>query len=238
MWATHEEHHQRSVDSDCVAMVTVLSGGGATMRYGSLLSTPSAEQIMAMPAEIRRRWTAREVRELIAANPLATPRYELVDGELLVTPSPAYPHQRAVALLIIALGAYLDRERIGQVIPSPSDVELEPDFISQPDIFVVPTDEARRLMREGLPVRELLLAVEVLSPSSSRHDRVRKRPHYQRHVPDYWIVDLDARLVEHWTPGDDRPELVTETLSWQPAGATTAFTLDLPSFFESVFSTD
>ena len=55
--------------------------------------------------------------------------------------------------------------------------------------------EWRRVATEGLPIRELLLAVEVLSPSSSRHDRVRKRPHYQRHVPDYWIVDLDARLV-------------------------------------------
>jgi len=98
--------------------------------------------------------------------------------------------------------------------------------------------EVRRVMREGLPVRELLLAVEVLCPSSGRHDRVRKRPLYQRHVADYWIVDLDARLFEHWMPTDDRPELITETLSWHPAGATTAFRLDLPPYFESVFATD
>ena len=89
-----------------------------------------------------------------------------------------------------------------------------------------------------LPIRELLLAVEVLSPSSARHDRVRKRPLYQRHVPDYWIVDLDARLVEEWTPNDERPALTTETLSWHPIGATTAFSLDLPVCFESVFRTD
>ena len=193
---------------------------------------------MAMPAEVQRRWTAREVRELIAAAPLATPRYELVEGELLVTPSPAYPHQMAVIRLVVALSAYLERERVGFVVTSPSDVELEPEFITQPDIFVVPKDESRRVMAEGLPVRELLLAIEVLSPSSSRHDRVRKRPLYQRHVPDYWIVDLDARLVERWTPGDERPELITETLSWHPVGATTAFSLDLPSYFESVFATD
>jgi hypothetical protein len=60
----------------------------------------------------------------------------------------------------------------------------------------------------------------------------------QRHLPDYWIVDLDARLIERWTPEDARPELITETLSWHPSGATTAFTLDLPVFFESVFATD
>ena len=173
---------------------------------------------MAMPAETARHWTAREVRELIAAAPLATPRYELVDGELLVTPGPGAFHQRAVVKLIVALDAYLERERIGHVVTSPSDVELEPEFVTQPDVFVVPMAEWRRVATEGMPIRELLLAIEVLSPSSSRHDRVRKRPLYQRHVPDYWIVDLDARLFERWTPGDERPEVITETLVWHPAG--------------------
>jgi len=190
---------------------------------------------MAMPAETSRRWTAREVRALIAAAPLATPRYELADGELLVTPGPGPFHQRAVVELIGALLAYLRVERVGHVITSPSDVELEPEFITQPDIFVVPMAEWRRVASEGPPIRELLLAIEVLSPSSSRHDRVRKRPLYQRHVPDYWMVDLDARLFERWGPGDDRPGLVIETLVWQPAGAATLFTLDVPRFFASVF---
>ena len=190
---------------------------------------------MAMPAEPARHWTAREVRELIAASPLATPRYELVEGELLVTPGPGVFHQRAVVELVVALAAYLRVERVGHVITSPSDVELEPEFLTQPDIFVVPMDEWRRVTREGLPIRELLLAVEILSPSSGRHDRVRKRPLYQRHVPDYWIVDLDARLFERWAPSDTRPELFTETLVWPPSGATTPFALDVPACFASVF---
>jgi Uma2 family endonuclease len=150
---------------------------------------------MAMPAEIGRRWTAREVRDLIAAAPLATPRYELVDGELLVTPGPTRWHQRAVVELIVALNEYLRVEPVGYVLTSPSDVELEPEFIAQPDVYVVPMSEWRRLTREENIVNELLLTAEVLSPSSSRHDRVRKRPLYQRHVPNYWIVDLDARLI-------------------------------------------
>ena len=120
---------------------------------------------------------------------------------------------------------------------SPSDVELEPESVTQPDILVVTEGRCAAFARRTADPRALL-AVEVLSPSSSRHDRVRKRPLYQRHVPDYWIVDLDARLVEHWTPTHDRPEVITETLSWHPPGATTAFTLDLPAFFDSVFSTD
>ena len=193
---------------------------------------------MGMPAEVVRRWTAREVRAVIAAAPLATPRYELVEGELLVTPSPSASHQMAVLRLITALIAYLDRERVGVVISSPSDVELEPEFITQPDILGVPAAEWRRVMSAGLPIRALMLAVEVLSPSSGRHDRVKKRPHYQRHLPEYWIVDLDARLVERWTPGDERPEHLTKTLSWHPAGAATAFTLDLPAYFQSVFAID
>jgi len=190
---------------------------------------------MAMLAETARRWTAHEVRELIAAAPFATPRYELVEGELLVTPGPSRWHQRAVVELVFALRAYLGIEPIGQVLMSPSAVELEPEFITQPDVYVVPMAEWRRLPSDSAPIGELLLAVEVLSPSSSRHDRVRKRPLYQRHLPDYWIVDLDARLFERWVPGDERPELLTETLVWRPAGAATPFTLDIAAFFATIF---
>jgi Uma2 family endonuclease len=156
---------------------------------------------MAMPAFDRgtaRRWTARQVRQLIADNPLATPRYELVDGALLVTPSPSWPHQRAVQILVRELSAYLLREPVGHVGDSPFDVEPEPELIVQPDVFVLPIAESRRLLVE-MPARALLLAVEILSPTSSRHDRVTKRPAYQRHVPEYWVVDLDARLIERWS---------------------------------------
>ena len=91
---------------------------------------------MAMPAQSRqppRRWTTRDVRELIANNPLVAPRYELVDGELLVTPSPNFAHQRAVNLLWKILDEYLRPLSIGVVSTSPFDVELEPEFLSQPE---------------------------------------------------------------------------------------------------------
>src|SRR5688500_5387255 len=140
---------------------------------------PNAEQFMAMPA-VDRRWTAREVRALIDASPLATPRYELVDGELLVTPSPHPWHQRIVTELLVSLHRYLETSPVGHVLTSPSDVELEADFLSQPDLFVIPLREWTRIKSAGERViRELLLSIEVLSPSSGRHDRVRKRPMYQ-----------------------------------------------------------
>ena len=193
-----------------------------------------AEQFMAMPA-VNRRWTVHEVRALIEENPLKTPRYELVDGELLVTPSPTPWHQRAVSELVAVLHPYLAAHSVGVVLASPSDVELEPEFLSQPDVFVVPMREWRRLMRDkDRVIREILLAVEVLSPSSGRHDRVRKRPKYQQHVDQYWIVDLDARLFERWLREDKRPEVLAERLEWSPAGAAESLTLDLASYFSRV----
>lgn len=189
---------------------------------------------MGMPA-VSRRWTAKEVRQLIADNPLYTPRYELVDGELLVTPSPSHAHQRAVLEMAGDLRNHLRASKRAEVYVSPSDVELEPEFLSQPDIFVIPKSErARAASAKDNVWRHLLVAVEVLSPSSSRHDRVRKRPKYQQHVSEYWIVDIDARLVERWRPSDERPEILTERLDWVGPGDCPPFTVDLRQYFERV----
>ena len=206
----------------------------ATMLRDHLSTSRRAEQIMGMPAQTMDRWTAQEVRELIDAAPLATPRYELVDGELLVTPSPSFPHQRAVGELLVALHAFLEHERVGVSVSSPADVELEPEDVRQPDVYVVSTSESRRVLREGNPVRELLLAIEVVSPSSGRHDRLKKRPGYQRHVDEYWIVDIDSRLVERWRPEDERPEILSSTIVWRPREANNSMEIDLPSFFARV----
>ena len=49
---------------------------------------------------------------------------------------------------------------------------------------------------------------------------------------ELWLVDVESELVERWTPGDDRPEIVTTTLAWRPEGAVEALTIDLPALFE------
>ena len=186
-----------------------------------------------MPAAVRRRWSLAEVRALIAANPGPAPRYELVDGQLLVTPSPIGPHQKAVRELVIDLGNYLRRNTVGEVLDSPFDVELEPESIVQPDVFVVPPDEGRRLESE-MPARSLMLAIEVISPSSAFGDRGPKRELYQRHVPEYWVVDLDAALIERWRAGDERPEILRDRIEWNPVGASSGFVLELRAFFATV----
>ena len=154
------------------------------------------------------------------------PRYETVHGELLVTPAPRPWHQTITLRLATALVAYTARERVGEVFTSPADISWGPDTLVQPDVFVVPLEEARTLAWPT--IRTLLLAAEVLSPSSVRADRFTKRRLYQeRGVQPYWAIDPDARTVEIWSPNDHVPRLETERLVWSPMGASRAFEMKL-----------
>ena len=190
----------------------------------------AAEHIMAMPAQRapNRRWTEEEFYAARDAAPFGE-RWELVEGEVLVTPSPHWMHQRIIVRLTVLLDAYVRTHALGEVFTSPLDVKFEPGLVLQPDILVVPTGELRR--RSDI-VRRLLLAAEIVSPSSARHDRVTKRPHYQRNrVSEYWIIDDMSRTFERWRPDDERPELIAEQLVWHPDGAAEPFVLDLVRFF-------
>ena len=192
---------------------------------------------MAMPAQRapQRRWTEAEFFAARDAAPKGE-RWELVDGEVLVTPSPHWVHQRILAELYGLVHEYVRSQGLGEAFFSPLDVKLEPGLVLQPDMLVVPAGELRR--RSDI-IRRLLLAAEIVSPSSARYDRVTKRPHYQRHrVSEYWVVDDTSRTVERWTPDDDRPELLAEQLVWHPAGATEPFVLDLVRFFEALAPED
>jgi Uma2 family endonuclease len=136
-----------------------------------------------------------------------------------------------VARLLIALSQYARAQRIGHALTSPFDVELAPETTVQPDVFVLPPEEWGP-ENDPSRARSLLLAVEVLSPSSARFDRTRKRRFFQRvGVPEYWVVDLDARLVERWRPGDERPQIDELRLEWRPEGASEALVLDLEALF-------
>lgn len=181
---------------------------------------------MGMP-QIAHVWTPDEVRAL----PDDGRRYEVVAGELLVTPAPSFHHQEAVFRLMVALRDYAERIGVGHVLMSPADIEPEDGALVQPDVFVGPLPEGRR-PRSWEDFNHLILAVEVLSPTTARADRTVKRLLFQRAgVPEYWIVDLDARLVERWRPGDDRPEVLTERLQWQPEPGAAPLEIDVQAFF-------
>ncbi|MFI5229377.1 MAG: Uma2 family endonuclease [Gemmatimonadales bacterium] len=181
-----------------------------------------------MPAESKRRWHANDARALQRED-RAWPRYEVIDGELLVTPAPMSPHQFMVGELHLELGNYLRRNREAQIWLSPADIQLEVDTTIQPDVFVTPRI---RPLPAWADIHALLLAIEVLSPSSVRQDRVIKRRFYQRHgVPEYWIVDIDARQIERWRPDDREPAVVRDSIEWQAPGASDPLVIELGPIF-------
>jgi Uma2 family endonuclease len=191
-----------------------------------------AEQIMSMPA-VRRRWTIEEVEQLVDAREGLTPRYELVDGELLVTPAPTPHHQRLVFALALRLQRYLTANGVGEVLLGPCELKLASGERYEPDLFVVPADAGRRTVLHAAVMLPILI-VESLSPGSSRHDRITKRRTFQRNdVPDYWIIDGDAEAFDAWRPADERPALIDDHLVWLPSGASEPFGLDVREFFAS-----
>jgi len=196
---------------------------------------------MGMPA-IRHRWSPAQVRELIDKAPRYWPRYELIDGELVVTPSPGWPHQFACKQILFELEKHLAHDCVGTVMMSPADLKLQSESINQPDVFVtdlVPT--GRQVERfDQLPswndVKRLLLAVEVVSPSSIRTDRVRKRDFYMRSpVDEYWVVDPEARVIERWFPEKEEPETFSETMEWRPRGSKSPFVIDVKALFVRIW---
>jgi Uma2 family endonuclease len=179
---------------------------------------------MGMP-DLARRYTVDEV----LAFPDDGNRYELVDGELLVTPAPGSLHQVVLSRLYFELASYLKSHPTVMVLFSPADISWDREQLVQPDLFVFPTTEVSRSWKT---VRTLLLAAEVVSPSSARGDRLVKRGLYQRQgVATYWIVDPDAALVEVWHPDDDRPEIITDVLRWRVTPEADEFALELSELF-------
>ena len=180
---------------------------------------------MGMPAQ-KTEWTA----ELARALPDDGKRYEVLDGELFVSPAPTYRHQAVLARLYDVIHPYVTQHALGWTRWSPADIEFSPGHWVQPDLFVIP-DEGKGEPESWKDVR-LLLVVEALSPSTEHLDRFKKRPMYQKFgVPQYWIADIDAHVVERWRPGDEHPEIITDILEWQPKSGIPPLRIELQEIF-------
>jgi Uma2 family endonuclease len=172
-------------------------------------------------------WTVERVQAL----PDDGMRHELLDGELIVTPAPIWSHQRAVGALYAQLRQWLEWNPVGDVLFAPADIIFDQRTLLEPDLFVVPLVDGER-PRDWASVAQLLLVIEVLSPTTARYDRQLKRVRYQREgVPEYWIVDIESRQVERWRPNDEKPEIVVSALDWQPEGQPVICTIDLDQVF-------
>ncbi len=189
---------------------------------------------MGMPASDKSIATIQELLTL----PDDGLRHELLEGEHVVTPAPQPAHQRAVRRLMHSLDQALEAREDVELYTSPADIVLGPQTLVQPDVFVVAKTPGKPIAKwsdVGVPV----LAIEILSPATAARDRGTKRRIYQQAgVGEYWIVDLDARLIERWKPGDLRPEIVTGTLAWDLGGGGSGASgeLDLPYLFRAIES--
>jgi Uma2 family endonuclease len=182
---------------------------------------------MAMP--VTRHFTAAD----LAAMPDDGLRYEVVRGELLVTPAPGGRHQPIVTQLLAVLLPYLaSHDLVRQLLTPPADITLSDDTLVQPDLLVADT---AAFLRSGkwTDVTTLFLVVEVISPSSVRADRTLKRPEYQAYgVPQYWIVDGDQRHVEVWTPDATAPVTLRDRLVWRHPLLDDDCVIDLERLFD------
>ena len=122
-------------------------------------------------------------------------RYELIDGELIMSPSPREAHQYADVELGATLHTFVKLRNLGRVYHAPFDVVLSDADVVQPDLLFVSRERLHIITEnniQGAPD----LAVEILSPSTSARDRGYKRDLYAKHgVKEYWQVDTDAKRI-------------------------------------------
>lgn len=125
-------------------------------------------------------------------------RYEIIEGELFVSPSPSLRHQIAARNLLILLATYVRAHGLGTVLSAPFTVRITPDEPVEPDLFFV-RQEREYLLDEGAMNGAPDLVVEIVSPSGRQYDRVTKFNRYaQVGVAEYWIVDPIAEAVEQY----------------------------------------
>jgi Uma2 family endonuclease len=149
-------------------------------------------------------------------------QYELADGMLLVTPAPRPVHQRALGRLHIALQAACPPDL--EVFFAPLDYQPTRIRSLQPDLLVVRRDDVGETAIE----RPLLLAIEILSPSTRSKDLILKRGLYEDSgVASYWVVDLDVPSITVWTLRDGRYGDGTVTIGDERMQATEPFDVSI-----------
>ena len=137
-------------------------------------------------------------------------RYEILDGELFVTPSPRPRHQQVSINLEFILLQHIRGHRLGQILHAPIDLILDPTTVAQPDILFIRAGREAIISERGIEAAPDLV-VEILSPSSIRQDRTTKATLYGRFgVAHYWIVDPDARTIELYELDEGSYRLVAE----------------------------
>lgn len=170
-----------------------------------------------------RKWTRADLERL----PDDGNKYEVIRGELFVTPPPAAGHESIVEALGRRIMPYVWAQGLGQV-RFPRSVFVFEKSLAEPDMMVLLPGRVTSWERMPTP----MLVIEVASESTVRRDRVAKRSYYiDGGVSEYWIVDGTKRVVTVIKPGvaDD---VVSSELLWKPSGTTEPLRIDLVTLFQ------
>ena len=160
-------------------------------------------------------------------------RYELLDGELLMTAAPNIAHQRVSGRLELRLRAFVEEMDLGEVFDAPTDVVLSDTDVVQPDILFVSEDRSDIITADNVQGAPDLV-VEVLSPTTARRDWRIKLDLYSKHeVREYWLVDPQTEIVWVLLPNEGSLEVANiygegDTLA---SSILEGFTLDLNEIF-------
>ncbi|NBB75650.1 MAG: Uma2 family endonuclease [Bacteroidetes bacterium] len=151
-----------------------------------------------LPLPEKERYTYADYVQLPEGAP-----YELIHGELVMSPSPTPFHQIIQSNLHFALSQFVRNGDYGRVLTAPMDVRLSEEDTVQPDLLFIAT-ERRALIGEKAIEGAPDLIVEILSPSTAYRDLTTKKRLYEQHgVREYWTVDPDTQAVEVHVNTDD-----------------------------------
>jgi Uma2 family endonuclease len=178
-----------------------------------------------MPTAATGSWTLEQLHAL----PDDGNKYELVRGELFVTPAPSTGHEMILARLSQIMVPYVQHNGLGYVFHPRTVLRFE-DSEVEPDLMVrAPIPQGASWETAPTPI----LIVEVLSPTTRRRDREAKRAYYlDAGVGEYWIVDGDARTITVVRHGA-RDVVVADVLRWHPAAAPVPLDIQLVDVFGS-----
>jgi Uma2 family endonuclease len=158
-------------------------------------------------------------------------RYELLQGELIVSPSPGGIHQEILGELFGLLREVVRREKLGRAIFAPFDVQFSPNDVVQPDLIYIRQSQLGQYTNRrfaGAPA----FIVEIVSPSSGGYDRVRKAALYLNSgVEEYWVVDPGNRRILVHDPASGEPSPRIVTTGSLTSRVIPSFTVDLAELF-------
>jgi Uma2 family endonuclease len=147
-------------------------------------------------------------------------RYEILDGELSVTPAPSTKHQRISGRLYLILAQHALANQLGDVYAAPTDLILAPTTVVQPDLIFIGNDRGGIVTEraiEGPPS----LVIEILSVTTRRTDRQTKAHLYAKHgVSHYWLIDPDQQSIEAYELSGDQYNLAVKAQNAEPFNPT------------------